>query len=153
MGPAYGGMGGSIFNDHADRRLTSSDQCTGAVLHWSDDVLVFVRFLYSGNSNGTDYGSAARHKYEKFQLRSNEQISTINLFIGEHQWAEDQTNLTIVGIQFLTTFGNKTQVYGSSVGRMVTEPNRNGYTFGYATGRASALVDRLQFVWYKFIFD
>ena len=153
VSPAYGGMGGSSFNDSIDKSLSSSDQCTSVVLHWYDDVLASVRFVYSGNITGTDYGSAASHKTETFHLRSAERISTIHIFLGQHRWAKDIENSTVIGIQFLTTFGYKTQVYGSSVGQRVEEPNRVGYTFGYAAGRAGAVIERLQFVWYKFIFD
>jgi hypothetical protein len=78
-------------------------------------------------------------------LTSNEEINKINLYQNSHE-----SNFSIVGIQFRTTNGRKSDVFGSNDGHFLTESFED-YTFGYAKGKEQydKGIEMLQFIWIK----
>jgi hypothetical protein len=78
-----------------------------------------------------------------------ERIDKITWYVGTRSLRRGG-NLTrfVSGIQFHTTAGRISQLYGSNKGDMYTE-SYEGFTLGYAKGRSGLLVDMLQFVWYN----
>ncbi|CAF1103535.1 unnamed protein product [Rotaria sordida] len=145
------------FNDAKDRELSYSDRCIGVELKWSSNALFSIQFLYSNDRPSSLHTTTTTTTQSKelsilssqfssiFMLNSNEEINKINLYQNLHQ-----TNFNIVGIQFYTTNGRKTNVFGSNDGHFITE-SFEYYTFGYARGRQKKEkgVEMLQFIWFK----
>lgn len=136
------------FNDAKDLKLSYTDQCIGVELQWTSNSLISVRFLYSNNHSsslsivqGQALPVLPPRFFSTFMLISNEEINKINLH---------QTNSNIIGIQFQTTTGRKSNVFGSKDGYYLIESFED-YTFGYAKGRQqdNKGVDILQFIWIK----
>ncbi|CAF3413278.1 unnamed protein product [Rotaria sp. Silwood1] len=144
------------FNDAKDHELFYADRCIGVELKWSSSALFSIQFLYSNNrlSNLRTTTSTTENKElsilssrlsNNFMLNSNEEINKINLYQNL-----SQKNFTIIGIQFYTTNGRKTNIFGSNDGHFITESFEH-YTFGYAKGRQEKDkgVEMLQFIWFK----
>ncbi|CAF3416770.1 unnamed protein product [Rotaria sp. Silwood1] len=144
------------FNDAKDHELFYADRCIGVELKWSSSALFSIQFLYSNNrlSNLRTTTSTTENKElsilssrlsNNFMLNSNEEINKINLYQNL-----SQKNFTIIGIQFYTTNGRKTNIFGSNDGHFITESFEH-YTFGYAKGRQEKEkgIEMLQFIWFK----
>ena len=78
-------------------------------------------------------------------LDSEEKIEKINLYEKS-----SEGNSRIVGIEFRTNNGRKSEVFGSNDGHFLTE-SFEFYTFAYAKGIQSNEIgiESLQFVWIK----
>jgi hypothetical protein len=146
----YGGNGGTTFNDYIDIPLKFVNRCTSIKLYWYTAGLSMIQFVYSTNLSSSNHGYSGGETNATFYLQSNEEINQINVFTGAFSLIPTFCNSTcVIGIQFSTTLGQTTKVYGTSDGQMNTEPSQQGYTLGYVRGRSGALIDMLQFVWYK----
>ena len=149
VGMPHGGTGGGGFDDSIDIPLTAFDRCTSVQLSWYEQGLGSIRFVYATNMSSSFNGYLGQIN-DTFTLKPNEQINEINVFVGMYPFGGGTFNATVVlGLQFSTTLGIKTKVYGTSDGQMSTEPRRQGYNLGYVRGRAGAVVDMIQFIWYK----
>lgn len=133
------------FNDAKDLGLTYADRCIGVELRWTSTSLTSIRFLYSNNRSFSVYfaqnnniPSISAQFSGSFMLISNEEINKINFYQNL-----SEINFTIVGIQFQTTNGRKSDVFGSNDGHFLTE-SFEFYTFGYAKA-----TEMLQFIWIK----
>ena len=128
------------FDDARDLLLSYTDRCIGIRFEWTNISLTSVRFLYSNNQSSHLVIPEERLFSNTFMLKSNERINKINLYTN---------NNTIVGIQFCTTDGRKSSVFGSTDGHFLTESFEN-YTFSYATGKQhNNQIVMLQFHWMK----
>jgi hypothetical protein len=84
---------------------------------------------------------------EKFRMNNGERINKVTWYVGKHLWQVGNELIPFVlGIQFHTTSGRKSQLYGSSQGEEYTESHR-GFTRGYARGISATVLDELQIVW------
>jgi hypothetical protein len=133
------------LNDGKDLELTYADRCIGIELRWTSNSLISIRFLYSNNRSSSvsiaqsnNVSSISSEFLSSFMLTSNEEINKINFYQNP-----SETNFNIVGIQFRTTKGRKSDVFGSNDGHFLTE-SFEFYTFGYVK-----LAEMLQFVWIK----
>jgi hypothetical protein len=137
------------FNDAKDLELSYIDRCIGVELQWTRISLISIRFIYSNNRSSSLSTAQSKNLSDvlsprfssTFILTSNEEINKINLY---------STNFTIIGIQFRTTHGRKSSVFGSNDGHFLTESFEN-YTFSYAKGRQQNPkgIEMLQFIWIK----
>ncbi|CAF2853811.1 unnamed protein product [Rotaria sp. Silwood2] len=141
------------FNDAKDHNLSYGDQCIGIELKWSINTLFSIQFLYSNDQSSSlrtttqskELSSLSSPLLSIFTLNPNEKINKINLY---HNISRKKFN--IVGIQFYTTNGRKTNVFGSNDGHFITESFEH-YTFGYAKGRQEKEkgIEIIQFIWFK----
>lgn len=132
------------FNDANDLELSYTDRCIGIELQWTNTSLVSIRFLYSNDRSSNISTNKSNDKSivsSTFMLTSNEEINKINLY---------EMYSSIVGIQFGTTNGRKSDVFGSNDGHFLTE-SFEYYTFSYAKGiqQIDRGIEMLQFVWIK----
>jgi hypothetical protein len=162
-GSLHGGDGGSpehMFVDATEANLTYADYCTGAELHWTPETFLHsVAFIYTNNHTLLHRGrmrgtvQSTRSNIATFRVGKNEYINKVVLYKGhriiDNTWKPEGKTELIVGIQFGTTKGNISPLYGtneSSVPILESPPQHylahaEGYTVGY--------VDRLAFIWYK----
>jgi hypothetical protein len=158
-GLPYGGSdGGRSFNDAKSLGLSPTSYCIGAKLFWQPDYLFAIQFIYQQNGSvaseiyGGDGGLYIHDSSllnETFMIHNEDRIDKVSLYVGRHTWLYRNTFVQyVVGIQFYTTAGQTSRLYGSYKGELHTE-SYEGYTLGYAQGRSGLLVDTLQFVWYK----
>jgi hypothetical protein len=134
------------FDDAKDLELSYIDRCIGVELQWTRISLISIRFIYSNNRSSSFSTAQSKNLSDvlfssTFISTSNEEINKINLYL---------THFTIIGIQFRTTHGRKSSVFGSNDGHFLTESFEN-YTFSYAKGRQqnSKGIEMLQFIWIK----
>lgn len=89
---------------------------------------------------------------DTFLLSDNEQINKVTLYVGSINgdliglW--NKSYRCVVGIQFYTTIGRTSLLYGRKDGEKFGESYED-FVFGYATGTSGGFIDMLQFVWYK----
>jgi hypothetical protein len=109
------------FNDAKDLELTYTDRCIGVELEWTNISLISARFLYSNNRSSNISTVQSKNTSlvsfqltSTFMLTSNEEINKINLYQNSRE-----TNFSIVGIQFRTTNGRKSDVFGSNDGHFL----------------------------------
>jgi hypothetical protein len=134
------------FNDAKDLGLSYTDRCIGVDLQWSNISIISIQFLYSNNRRSSNRSFLIPSRFSNtFMLTSNEEINKINLYQNSYEMKSN-----IVGIQFRTTMGRKSAVFGSTDGHFLTESFEH-YTFGYAKGRQQngKGIEMLQFVWIK----
>ncbi len=140
------------FNDATDLELFYTDRCIGVELRWTNISLISIRFFYSNNrssrisaAQSKDTSLVSSQFTSTFILTSNEEINKINLYENSREM-----NFSIVGIQFRTTKGRKSDVFGSNDGHFLTE-SFEYYIFGYAKGKQQndKGIEMLQFVWIK----
>ncbi|CAF1145310.1 unnamed protein product [Adineta steineri] len=143
-----------LFDDAKDLMLSYNDRCVGVELYWSDTYLTSIRFFYSnGRSSIVHHPSndnqlnRLSHFSNNFTLGSNEEINRVIFYKRANP---TQTNDVIVGIQFRTTKGRKSDLFGSNNGRFTIE-SFAGYNFLCAKGRYynNKRIGMLQFVWLK----
>jgi hypothetical protein len=158
-GSPHGGSNGEPFDDAVDLKLEPMTSCIGVELFWSSYLLLAVRFIYKEDNlsvpkvyhgvHGEPTKFSSTLLNEIFVMNAVERIDKIALYVGTRS-LRGGGNLTrfVSGIQFHTTAGRTSQLYGSSKGDMYTESYK-GFTLGYAKGRSGLLVDMLQFVWYN----
>ncbi len=135
--------------------------CIGVELFWNSELLFAIRFIYQQENSsipeiyrgGHGKPSEVIDKYslrnEKFIMNGSERINKITWYKGTNIWRYGDGDLieAVLGIQFHTTGGRISGLYGISKGAMYDE-SYEGYILGYATGRSGILVGMLQFVWY-----
>ena len=175
VGSRYGGSGGGSFDDAKDLELSSTSTCTGIEVFWRSEprhhlvwnenyhTLIGIRFLYrnSNSSVGTVYHGYYGYPQDAkpslsndtFLLSDDEQISKVTLYARQINGnliglSNNKYYLCVVGIQFYTTIGRTSLLYGRKDGEIFSE-SYEGFVFGYATGRSGGFIDMLQFVWYK----
>ncbi|CAF1273868.1 unnamed protein product [Adineta steineri] len=142
------------FGDANDLMLSYTDRCVGVELDWSDMYLTSIRFFYSnGRSSIVHHPSNDNqlnrlpHFSNNFTLDSNEEINRVIFYKRANL---TQTTDVIVGIQFRTTKGRKSDLFGSNNGRFTVE-SFAGYKFLCANGQYNndKRIGMLQFVWLK----
>jgi len=158
----HGGPSGGQFNDLEYLKLGPMASCIGVELFWNSELLFAIRFIYQQENSsipeiyrgGDGKPSKNIQEYslhnEKFIMNGSERIDKITWYKGTNIWRYNRDGDLIefvLGIQFHTTFGRTSVLYGISKGAMYEE-SYEGYILGYATGRSGLLVDMLQFVWY-----
>jgi hypothetical protein len=120
-------------------------------------VLNSIKLIYSGvnvpiKHRGRMTGMIKGPRRTPFELNPNEEINNITVHVGDRQIPNEFMNggktLLVVGIQFHTTSGRTSRVYGGS-GEAKIEPDLPGYVLGYVKGMCAGYIDSLQFVWYK----
>jgi hypothetical protein len=133
--------------------------CIGVELFWSSYLLLAVRFIYTEDNmsvpkvyhgvNGEPSKFSSTLLNEIFLMSAVERIDKITWYVGTRSLRlSGNIPRFVSGIQFHTTAGRTSQLYGSNKGDMYTE-SYEGFTLGYAKGRSGLLVDMLQFVWYN----
>jgi hypothetical protein len=133
--------------------------CIGVELFWSSYLLLAVRFIYTEDHlsvpkvyhgvNGEPSKFSSTLLNEIFLMSAVERIDKITWYVGTRSLRlSGNIPRFVSGIQFHTTAGRTSQLYGSNKGDMYTE-SYEGFTLGYAKGRSGLLVDMLQFVWYN----
>jgi hypothetical protein len=145
---------GVPFDNAVDLKLSPMTPCIGVELFWYPDYLFAVRFIYGAESSSIQnvyHGQPMKTDptllNEKFMMENGERINKVTWYVGKHIWQVGGELIPFVlGIQFYTTSGRKSQLYGSTKGEVQTESN-DGFTFGYARGRSVTLIDQLQIVW------
>ena len=133
--------------------------CIGVEVFWKSQ-LVAIRFLYR------NYNSSIANLYhgypdsndssllnDTFLLSDDERINKVTLYVGigtaENIYKVIDTPIRhVLGIQFYTTIGRLSPLYGAKEGEEFNEFYK-GFILGYATGRSGVIIDMLQFVWYK----
>jgi hypothetical protein len=159
QGSPHGGRGGGrSFNDATSLGLSSTAYCTGAKLFWELDNLIAIQFIYHQDDDiaseiygghGNPYMFNLSLFNETFMMHNGERINKVTCYVGTHKWLYLKTLIRyVLGIEFHTTAGRSSRLYGSNKGEAYTE-SYEGYTLGYAKGDSGFLVDMLQFVWYK----
>ena len=134
------------FNDARDHQLSYRDRCIGVELHWTRFSLISIQFLYTNHHSLKKSSARSGSGYSSsFMLDSEEKIEKINLYEKS-----SEGNSRIVGIEFRTNNGRKSEVFGSNDGHFLTE-SFEFYTFAYAKGIQSNEIgiESLQFVWIK----
>lgn len=82
-------------------------------------------------------------------MRTGEEINKVTFYTGTRGWSyKNKLIRFVLGIQFETTNGRISPLYGSNDGDEHSE-SFVGYTFGYAKGSSGTLIDQLQIVWIK----
>jgi hypothetical protein len=142
------------FDDAEDLKLSYTDRCISVTLDWVDKNLASIQFFYSNNRSSTVYHSPSNNEIDRlsrfsnsFTLNSDEKINKVVFYERPHRMYMIDA---IVGIQFGTTKGRKSDLFGSDDGKFVSE-SFAGYTFGYAKGRQhnNKGIGMLQLIWYK----
>ena len=135
-------------------KLSYTDRCISVKLDWVDKYLVSIQFFYSNNRSSTVYHSPSSNEIDGLSRFSNSFTLTSNEEINKVVFYERPLRMymkgAIVGIQFRTTEGRKSDLFGSGDGKFVSE-SFAGYTLGYAKGQQhnSRGIEMLQLVWYK----
>ena len=155
-GLLHGGATSKPFDDSVDLDLSPTQACIGVELFWYDEYLFALRFIYKGQDRSASpifHGDSSERdpplKTGKFMLSAGEKINKVTWYAGTHDWKYNNKLIRFVlGIQFETTNGRISPLYGSNGGDEHSESFK-GYTFGYAKGTSVTLIDQLQIVWIK----
>lgn len=164
-GSSYGNFkGGGSFNDANDLKLPVLTYCVGIEVFWRP-FLAAIRFIYDWDDicyqkiyhgNGDDpIERDPSVSSEKFFLSKDERINKVTLYVGTGE-TEDlyvftfggKTIRYVMGIQFHTTSGRTTRLYGVKGDEEFTD-SYEGFTLGYVKGRSGLVIDSFQFVWYS----
>ena len=156
VGSPHGGDGGVAFNDLIDLDLSMTTPCIGVELFWYRDYLFAARFIYAANSSavskiyhGDPFARDPPLTNETFMMQPGERINKVTWYAGEHGWTyRDKLIRFVRGIQFFTSAGRRSKLYGTSAGDVYTE-SFDGFTLGPVTGKSATLIDQLQFTWIK----
>ena len=154
VGSPHGGEGGEPFNDQTDLSLPAMTPCLGVDVLWYADYLFNVRFIYRerNSSISTVYHKASDSSSgpltrESFMMQDGEKISKVTWYAGTHLWSVDDDLIRFVtGIQFQSTAGRTSRLYGSSKGDKHSE-SFDGFILGHAAGRSELLLHQLQLTW------
>ncbi len=161
-GSAHGGSGGGSFDDEIDLKLSPMKPCIGVEVFWRSHLFA-IRFIYEQDDSSLSkvyYGhhgnlrNAKDLSNETFLLTNEERISKVTLYAGTETrgivWKVGNRIIRyILGIQFHTTTGRTTRLYGVNDGEKFID-SFDGFTLGYAKAKSGLLVDMLQFVWYNY---
>jgi hypothetical protein len=158
-GVPHGGPGGVPFDDANDLKLLATAYCIGAELFWQPDYLAAIRFIYQQDQivvskvhggYGDPYKLVSSLLNETFIMDDGERINKVTRYQGTSNFVyPDGSRIEhVLGIQFHTTAGRTSRLYGSNIGERYNE-SHTGYTLGFAKGRSGFLIDMLQFAWYK----
>jgi hypothetical protein len=154
---------GQSFDDAKDLILSYTDHCIGVELYWVDKYLASIRFFYSSSRSSAVHRPPSDNQLDRlprssnnFTLNANEEINKVILYERAYRTNTNdslrnfQMKDVIVGIQFRTTKGRKSDLFGSDDGKFITE-SFAGYTFRCAKGRQQdgERIDMLQLVWFK----
>lgn len=142
----HGKLGnGRLFNDSRDLGLSALTPCVGVELTWFPSHLESIRFIYTADDaydrsvyHGGDTGAAR----EKFILENGEKIIKMKTYTGREQALNDEKSVFIVGIQFTTTKGRVSRLFGSSKGRDQSELF-DTFALGYAVGTSGKVLNQL----------
>ena len=156
IGFPHGGDGGVAFNDQTDLKLSMMTPCIGVELYWCSDDLVAARFIYptavssaSKVYHGIPYTHNPALTHETFLMQGRERINKVTWYVGEHRLVVGNKRAQYVrGIQFYTTAGRISKLYGASEGDAYTE-SFDGFILGPVAGKSGAVIDQLQFTWIK----
>ena len=156
FGSPHGGDGGGAFNDQIDLNLSATTPCIGVELFWYPDYLIAARFIYTTKNSSVSsvyYGDPSARDLpfmnETYMMHSGERINKVTWYAGEHLWRVRGKAVRYVrGIQFYTSAGTESQLYGTSQGHAYTE-SFDGFSLGPIAGNAGTLIDQLQFTWIK----
>jgi hypothetical protein len=156
-------MRGQSFDDANDLKLSYADRCIGVKLDWVNKYLVSIQFFYSNNRSSAVYHAQSNYQIDRlprfsnnFTLDPNEEINKVVFYERPYRiytngsLSDFQMKDVIVGIQFRTTKGRKSDLFGSDDGKFTSE-SFAGYTFRCAKGRqyGSKGIEMLQLVWFK----
>ena len=146
--------GGLPFDDAIDLKLPLMTPCIGVDVFWYPDYLFALRFIYRGENSSSSKGyhgdPTSRDpplSNKTFMMNVGERINKVTWYVGTHLW-QYAGNLFpfVLGIQFFTSRGRTSQLFGSIEGEKYSE-SYEGFTLGYAKGRSVTLIDQLQIVW------
>ena len=154
VGSSHGGEGGQPFNDQTDLKLPVMTSCLGVDVLWYPDYLFNARFIYRerNSSISTVYHeksdtSSGPLTHESFMMQDGEKINRVTWYAGTHRWSVDHALIRfVIGIQFHTTAGRTSRLYGSSDGDEHTE-SYDGFILGHAAGRSGPVIHQLQLTW------
>jgi hypothetical protein len=158
-GIPHDGSSGGPFDDAVELQLKPTTYCTGVKFFYQPDYLFAGEFIYrkndsitlrirGGHRDPTRYESSILS--ETFMMEHEERINKVTWYAGTHFWvgANSTPIPYVLGIQFYTTTGRTSGLYGSNKGEPYTEMYE-GFTLGYPKDKCGFLVDMLQFVWYS----
>jgi len=163
IGSVYGSpRGGSSFDDSIELKLPTETCCVGVEVFW-ERYLEAIRFIYdktdefypkiyhgNGNCRPNNVFNA------KFMLVDGENFQSVTLYVGKATddkykggiIVDGEYTSFITGIQFQTTNGRITPLYGMKDEKKCTD-SFYGYVLGYVRGRSGLAIDEFQFIWYK----
>jgi hypothetical protein len=138
--------------------------CIGVEVFWRSHLFA-IRFIYEPDNSSIPKIYHGHHgnlnnvnpplSNETFLLSNEERINKVTLYAGtgggtgNRVWVTGNPTIRyIMGIQFHTTTGRTSPLYGTEGEEKFTE-SYEGFTLGYAKGRSGLLIDMLQFVWYN----
>jgi hypothetical protein len=154
---------GQSFDDAKDLMLAYTDRCIGVELYWVNKYLASIRFFYSNSRSSTVNRPPSDNQLDRlprfsnnFTLDANEEINKVIFYERAYRtYTNDslrnfQMKDVIIGIQFRTTKGRESDLFGSDDGKFAVE-SFAGYTFRCAKGRQQddKRIEMLQLVWFK----
>jgi len=132
--------------------LTLNDKLIGVNASWAYDTLASIMFIYSnGGASRHGTGDAIRYPigWSMFNLTAGESFIGVTMYINLRNIINPYRangTIIIVGLQFSTSKGRQSQLFGSSNGTEYTEVFTD-YALAYVQGRSYAFIDALQFIW------
>ncbi len=147
-------LGGDAFDDAAANSLTLTDKLISVQAQWAYDTLSAITFIYSNGAKTTHgTGDAGRPSIysDEFTLVTGESFNGVTLYIDLRTIINPYLpngTIIIVGLEFFTDKGRKSDLFGSSNGTQYNEL-MTGYILAYVRGRSYAFIDALQFIWDK----
>ena len=153
---------GQSFDDAEDLTLSYTDRCIGVEVYWVDKYLASIRFFYSNGRYSADRPRShdqlvgLNRSSNKFTLYPTEEINKVVFYEHAHRTDTNDSSSTfqmkgvMVGVEFRTTTGRKSDLFGSDDGSYTAE-SFLGYTFRCAKGRRHDVerIETLQLVWFK----
>ncbi|CAF1249330.1 unnamed protein product [Adineta steineri] len=154
LGFLHGGVLTTPFDDSQDLNLSMMTPCLGVEVFWYPDYLFAIRFIYGDENSFIPkiyHGDPSERTppllSEKYLMENGERINKITWYAGTRNWQSDDKFIRfITGIQFFTTAGRVSPLYGSNKDDAHTE-SFDYYTLAFAKGGSIMLIDELQFAW------
>ncbi|CAF4001328.1 unnamed protein product [Adineta steineri] len=154
LGFIHGGVHTTPFDDSQDLNLPMMTPCLGVEVFWYPDYLFAIRFIYGDENpsipkiyHGDPSERTPRLLSEKYLMENGERINKITWYAGTRNWQSDGKFIRfITGIQFFTTAGRVSPLYGTNKDDAHTE-SFDYYTLAFAKGGSIMLIDELQFAW------
>ncbi|CAF0802472.1 unnamed protein product [Adineta ricciae] len=158
LGKTFGGNHGGSFDDSLTDKFTFYHYLNGMQGTQHGEVLSYIRFSYSSLQNENHTIVSPLHGFNDFSKQSqifmltkDERIIAVHVYVNKHtEVVNDPSNdLNIItGLQFFTTSGRSSPIFGEAFGERFVE-EFNGAALGYATGKYGPSLNQLQFVWYQ----
>ncbi|UJR18267.1 hypothetical protein I4U23_005170 [Adineta vaga] len=152
------------FDDDKDLILSNTDRCIAVEVYWINNYLSFIQFFYSNNRSSLvqrpskdNQLNRVSYSFNRFNLNMNEEINKVIFYEHTHRLSMNNTfqkKYVVVGIQFRTTKGRKSDLFGTDDGNFTVE-SFVGYKFRYAKGQQlnDKRIEIFQLVWFKSTFQ